>query len=168
MKTKAMQLLMAVLILFLMALSAQGEESGDIDVQVTVLKIEHSGGAEVLVPAEIIRPGDVLQYELVYKIKGQDKVLELLAQLPVPEGMEYVPNSAKPLKVLGSLDGIDFSAVPLPDKVTLVDGRELSENIPTVKYRTLGWAMRGLAPGDEFTVSARLKVNFIPAPNKAP
>lgn len=168
MKKKAMRLLMAVSVLFFMALPTQGEESGAIDVQLTVMKIASLQGKEVLTPAETIRPGDMLQYEIVYRIKGQDEVLELLAQLPIPEGMEYVPNSAKPPKVLVSLDGVDFSPLPLPDKFKLVDGQESPEKIPTVKYRTLGWAMRGLAPGDEFTVSARLKVDFIPAPSKTP
>ena len=165
MGNKGMRLLMVVAVLFFMTLPTQAEESGAIDVQLTVLKVEPAEGTqEVLVPAETIRPGDVLQYEIVYKIKGQNEVLELLAQFPIPEGMEYVLNSARPTKVLVSLNGIDFSPIPLPDKVKLVDGQEVREKIPVVKYRTLGWAMRGLAPGDEFTVSARLKVDFIPDP----
>lgn len=157
------RLLMTIVLFFLVSLPAQADESGAIDVQLNVMKIESTSGAEIFVPAETIRPGDVLQYEIVYKIKGEDEVLELLAQLPIPEGMEYVSGSANPAKVLASLDGIDFFPVPF----NLVDGKESQEKMPMMKYRILGWAMRGLAPGDEFKVSARLKVDFIPVPGKA-
>lgn len=166
MKIKVIRLLMVVTALFFMALPTQADESGVIGVQLTVKKIETVSGAETLVSAETIRPGDLLQYEIVYKIKGQDEVLELLAQLPIPIGMEYVPGTARPPKVLGSLNGVDFPSLPLPGTGKLVDGATL-EKIPAVKYRTLGWTIRGLAPGDEFTVSARLKVNFIPEPGNA-
>jgi len=166
MERRALRLFMAILVLFMMALPSPGSESGVIDVQLTVMKIESTAGGEVFVPAETIRPGDLLQYEIVYRIKGEDEVLELLAQLPIPEGMEYVPDSAQPPKVLGSLGGSDFSPLPLPGKNPLPSGPEPSMKIPPVKYRTLGWTMRGLAPGDEFTVSARLRVNFIPEGKK--
>lgn len=157
------RLLMAVALCLLVVFPTHADESPAIEVQLKVTKIELISGREVFVAAETIRPGDLLLYEIIYKIKGKDEVLELLAQLPIPEGMEYLPDSAQPSKVLASLDGIDFSPVPLTGKFKkLVDGKESLEDIPTVKYRALGWTMRGLAPGDEFAVSARLKVDFIP------
>lgn len=165
---KVMKLLVVVTALLFMALPTCGEDSGAIDVRLTVLKVEMvAGDQEVFVHAETIRPGDLLQYEIVYKVNGKDKVLELLAQLPIPEGMEYVANSARPAKVQASVDGKNFSPVPLQRRVKMVNGQELLEDIPTLDFCALGWPLRGLAPGDEVTVSARLKVNFIPEPGRA-
>lgn len=163
MKRKTLsRLFMPIILFFLVVLPINAEESGPIDVQLTILKVESAPGSEVLVPLVTIRPGDLLQYEIVYRVKGNDEVLELLAQLPIPDGMEYVPDSAKPQKVLASLDGVEFLPLPLPDKEKLADGQASFERIGAKKYRTLGWTMRGLAPGNEFTVSARFKVDFIP------
>jgi hypothetical protein len=169
MNGKALRLVTAASVFFLMVLPARGDESGAIDVKLTVQKMAFvAGREEVLSPAESIRPGDVLQYDLVYKIKGKDEVLELLAQLPIPPGMEYVSDSARPPKVRASLDGRDFSPVPLQRKIKGPNGQDSTEEIPAKEYRFLGWSMRGFAPGDEITVSARLKVNFIPEPGTTP
>lgn len=167
MKKKAMRLLLVFLVLFPMVLTTHAAEQDDIDVQLTVLKIEVVSGEEIFAPVAVIRPGDVLQYTLVYKIIGKDEILELLTQLPIPEGMEYVPDSARPSNVHASLDNNDFSPVPLQRTVKKINGQESREEIPAWAYRTLGWPMRGLAPGDEITVSARLRVNFIPEPSGA-
>lgn len=159
MKIKTMRLFMVVLVLFIMAIPSHGDDSAAIDVQLTIMKIETLSGKETLVIAQTIRPGDLLLYEIVYKIKGQDKVLELLAQLPIPVGMEYVTDSAQPPQVLGSLDGVDFLPFPVPGEGGRVG---MPKEISSAKCKMLGWTKRGLSPGDEFAVSARLKVDFIP------
>lgn len=146
----------------LIALTAQGEEPNPIDVQLTVLKVENSpAGLETLNQARTIHPGDILQYELLYRIKGTGKVLELLAQLPVPEGMEYMADTAQPTNVLVSRDGEDFLPLPLSRKGGNSGVAELPPETPLVEYRYLGWPLRGISPGEEAKVSARLKVNFV-------
>lgn len=164
MRKKLIGLMVVVSLPFFLALPTYGIESEEaINVALNVLKVERAaGGEEVFVGAETIRPGDVLQYQIVYKVMGKDEVLELLAQLPIPEGMEYIPDSARPAKVQASVEGKDFSPLPLQRRVKTADGQDSLEEIPPLSYRALGWPMRGLAPGDEVMVSARLRVNFIP------
>lgn len=161
---KRIKRLMVVSVLFLILLPAYGESQGDIDVQLTILKVESLAGKEILAPVATIKPGDVLKYELVYKVKGEDEVLELLAQLPIPEGMEYIPGTAKPAEVQASLDGNDFSPFPLQRKIITDKNPEALEEIPMAEIRYIGWLKRGLGPGEEVTVSAYLKVNFITVP----
>ena len=83
-------------------------------------------------------------------------VKQLAATLPVPNGMEYLPKTGAPQ--LASLDGKNFSPVPLKRRVRLADGREVLRDVPAGEYRWLRWTIGTLAPSQTRTVTARVRV----------
>lgn len=167
MKIRVGKLLLLLSLSFFVVVPALGAEQDAIEVVITVQKVEiQGGGEEVFAGAERVRPGDVIQYQILYRVRGKDEILELFAQLPIPDGMEYISDSAQPTGVQGSIDGKEFLPVPLQRQIESVKGGELLEAIPLAEYRFLGWPMRGLAPGDEVFVSARFRVNFISEESK--
>lgn len=121
-------------------------------------------GTEVLAPAEQARPGEVVEYQARYTNEGRDGVRQLIATLPIPNGMEYLPRTAMPAQVQASLDGSSFAAVPLRRKVRLADGREVMQEVPASEYRWLRWTLGSLAGNGAETVRARVRVgNAAPA-----
>lgn len=166
MKKTVDRLLLLTSLLAVVVMPSYGADEETIAVDLTVQKVEKFAEGEIFGNAESVRPGDLLQYQIIYKIRGKDEILELLAQLPIPEGMEYVSGSALPSAVQGSIDGKEFSPVPMQREIEAGKGEKSMEMIALPDYRILGWPMRGLAPGDEVRVSARFRVNFIPEERK--
>src|SRR5262245_54053284 len=56
-----------------------------------------SDGKEVLQLAERAMPGEVIQYDAIYKNQSKNGVRNLEPTLPIPRGLEYIPDSAKPV-----------------------------------------------------------------------
>ena len=72
-------------------------------------------GKEQLVAAGAVKPGDVLEYRASYTNKSAKPVKGLVASLPIPEGLEYLPGTAAPggEKVMAATKDGRFAAVPL-------------------------------------------------------
>jgi uncharacterized repeat protein (TIGR01451 family) len=121
-----------------------------------------SNGREVLAPGDKARPGEVVEYQALYTNVSTDGVRQLVATLPIPDGMEYLPSTAVPAQVQASLDGNSFAAVPLRRKVKLADGREVMRDVPTSEYRWLRWTLGSLEGNGQETVRARVRVNAAP------
>ena len=60
---------------------------------------------------------------------------KLVATLPIPEGLEYLPKTVRPAPALASLDGKTFAPMPLKRKVRLADGREVEREVAASEYR---------------------------------
>lgn len=110
--------------------------------------VKDERGRETLVEADTVKPNDVLEYRAVYKNVSTKPVKSVAANLPLPEGLEYMPGSAQPKK------GVQFApasgtygAEPLTRK--LPNGR--TENLPYNEYRQARWVFDELAPGAEAT-----------------
>src|SRR5690242_9689913 len=72
---------------------------GATDVKVTLKAqkvLRGSDGKEVLQAAERALPGEIIQYDAVYKNAGGKGVKHLQPTLPIPRGLEYLPDSANP------------------------------------------------------------------------
>ena len=116
-------------------------------------------GAEILVAAHEIYPGDVFEYRVVYRNTDVKPAMNVVATLPVPPvGLEYVPDSGSPKATQASVDGKTFAPVPLTRVVTLPDGREETRAVPLSEYRFLRWSLGDLDPGVSHNVSARLRL----------
>jgi uncharacterized repeat protein (TIGR01451 family) len=120
--------------------------------------VKDERGRETLVEADTVKPNDVLEYRAVYKNVSTKPVKSVAANLPLPEGLEYMPGSAQPKK------GVQFApasgtygAEPLTRK--LPNGR--TENLPYNEYRQARWVFDELAPGAEATVITRAKVESV-------
>lgn len=120
--------------------------------------VKDAQGKEKLVDADSVLPNDVVEYRAVYKNVSSAPVKQMAASLPLPEGLEYVPNSAKPAK------GVQFAPEskaygPEPLMRKLPDGR--IEKLPYADYRHIRWVVEELKPGAEVAVSARAKVEAV-------
>lgn len=131
---------------------------GDVTVTLHAARVTMANGREVLAPADQAKPGEVLQYRAVYTNTGKRDVRQLMATLPIPAGVEYLPTTAAPAAVLASLDGRTYAAVPLTRKERTADGREVIVEIPASEYRFLRWAVGQLPAKQTRTMTARMRV----------
>lgn len=125
--------------------------------------VKDAQGKEQLVAADSVKPGDVLEYTATYTNHTGKSVTGLVANLPIPEGLEYLPRSAKPGATLvkaATKDGA-FAAEPLARNV---NGK--SEPVPYNEYRSLRWTLGQLPANGVTAVTARAKVEVVvpPAP----
>jgi uncharacterized repeat protein (TIGR01451 family) len=129
--------------------------------------VKGTDGKEQLVAADTVRPGDVLEYRATYTNKSGKPVKGLLANLPIPEGLEYQANSAKPggkLVMVATKDG-RFAAEPLTRTVK----GEL-QPVPYNEYRTVRWSLGQLPASGSAEVAARARVETVslPPPKASP
>lgn len=125
--------------------------------------VKDAQGKEQLVAADSVKPGDVLEYTATYTNHTGKAVTGLVANLPIPEGLEYLPKTAKPgatLVKVATKDGA-FAAEPL---ARVVNGK--SEPVPYNEYRSLRWTLGQLPANGSAAVTARAKVETVvpPAP----
>ena len=120
--------------------------------------VKQADGSEALVPAQTVKPGDLLQYSTVYTNPTPRAVSRLVTNLPIPAGTEWVANGTLPSAVSASLDGKLFAPVPLMRKTRRADGQWVDVPVPLAEYRTLRWPEQQLAAGGSFTTTARVRV----------
>jgi uncharacterized repeat protein (TIGR01451 family) len=110
--------------------------------------------------ASLVLPGDVIEYRATYANHGAT-ALPVVATLPIPEGLEYVKESAKAknniLHTVAQKDA-QFSNEPLVQKVSTASGATLSQSVPYASYRYVRWDLGRLPPGNSIEVSVRAKV----------
>jgi uncharacterized repeat protein (TIGR01451 family) len=120
--------------------------------------VQATDGKEVLKVASHANPGEVIQYDAVYKNTSRNGVKDLKPTLPIPRGLEYLPDSAKPAPSQASVDGKSFAAIPLTRRVTSPTGEVKEEVVPVSEYRALRWEMGDLDAGKTLLVSARARI----------
>ncbi len=141
--------------LSLTALAQNGNLTSELKVWLVAMQ---ANGGETLRPADTVKPGDTLQYTAVYTNAGARPVSRLVANLPIPQGSEYVGASAVPAGALASLDGVAFAPEPLKRKVRQADGKLVDVPVPLAEYRALRWPEQQLAAGASLSTSARVRI----------
>lgn len=124
--------------------------------------VKAADGKEQLLDASSVKPGDVLEYRATYVNKTGKAVSGLVADLPIPEGLEYLPRSAKPGAALvkaATKDGV-YGAEPLTRKAA----NNKTEPVPYGDYRALRWTLGQLPAGGETAVTARARVEIVVPP----
>ena len=116
-------------------------------------------GKETSAPADKVKPGDLIEYQVKYTNKGGAPVSNLNVTLPIPKGLELVAQTELPRGAKASLDGVTFEPTPLKRTVKRADGTEVVELIPLNQYRALRWQVGQLAAGKTAVMSARAKVD---------
>ena len=58
--------------------------------------VKDASGQESLADAKTVKPGDIVEYRATYTNRDGRPVKGLLATLPIPVGMNYLPKTAKP------------------------------------------------------------------------
>ena len=131
--------------------------------------VKDANGAEQLQDASSVKPGDVIEYKATYTNNTGKAVTGLVADLPLPEGLEYLPKSAKPgasLVKAATKDGV-FAAEPLMRAGT---AGARAEAVPYGDYRALRWTLGQLPANGVTAVSARARVEVVipPEPKTSP
>ncbi len=136
-----------------------GLASAQVEVNLTAYQVRTGADQqERLITAESVAPGDVIEYQAVYSNPDPDAVQGVQATVPIPIGVEFIPDSAAPRQLKASLDGKTFEPVPLKRKKRLADGKVIEENVPYAEYRYVQWLISRLGKGEESTVKVRVKV----------
>ena len=134
----------------------------DVTIELTQVKVvKGADGKEQLIDAASVKPGDTIEYKAVYTNRSAKTVNGLTANLPIPEGLQYVPKSAKPGATLvkaATKDGV-YAAEPLTVKV----GAK-TEPVPYADYRALRWSLGSLPAKGVTAVTARATVQTYVAP----
>ena len=160
MKHKLMSFALALAVTLAAAFPLPAAAQGSVTVKLTGQKVARdANGKEKLESAETAKPGDIIEYQAVYRNKGKIAADDVLATIPVPLGTEYIPGSAKPAKVTASVDGKEYAPVPLKRKVTLPSGQTEMRPVPYEEYHSIRWKLKTLEPGKSATFSIRVKLS---------
>ena len=102
--------------------------AGDVPVSLSAHRVQvDTKGKETFTAGDEAKPGEIIEYRAVYHNAGSASVTGLVATLPIPRGMEYLPTTAKPGKAEASLDGTTFAPIPLTRRVKRADGTVVVE-----------------------------------------
>ena len=139
--------------------AAFGQSATDVVVTLKAQKVLRGpDGKESLKIADRAFPGEVIQYDALYKNQSKAGVKNLQPTLPIPQGLEYLPESANPAPTLASLDGKNFAPIPLKRSVKAPDGQMKEVSVPVSEYRALRWTLGDLDSGKTALVSARARL----------
>lgn len=133
-----------------------------VTVELTQAKVvKGADGKEQLLDAATVKPGDTIEYKATYTNRSGKPVTGLVANLPIPDGLQYVAKSAKPGATMvkaATKNGV-YAAEPLTVKV----GNK-TEPVPYAEYRMLRWNLGMLPANGEAAVTARATVQSYVAP----
>ena len=120
-------------------------------------------GKESFAPAAQVKPGDLIEYRLVYDNTGKDPASQLAVNGPVPKGTAYVTGSASsPVKheLKFSYDGgKSWVTTPPLRTVRAPDGKASERPAPVEEITNVEWLAREpLKPGGEQAYRYRVRV----------
>lgn len=130
----------------------------DVKVKLNSYKVVNKHNKERLVEAKSAKPGDLIEYQAIYQNYSKKSVAGVMAVLPIPSGMEFVPKTVKPKSMMVSLDGKTFSKPPLKQKISLPNGGIKYRLVSHAEYRFLRWKLGKIPAGKKRIVRARVKV----------
>jgi uncharacterized repeat protein (TIGR01451 family) len=152
-------ILFNVLAVLLVGTGASQTNAADLNINLVAQRVERKAdGSESLLPAAKAKPGDIIEYTAHYKNQSKGPITNVHPMLPIPEGMEYIPATARPAPAAASLDGKSFSAIPLKRKLKGPSGELLEQDVPASEYRALQWRVNELSAGKTAILSARVRV----------
>jgi uncharacterized repeat protein (TIGR01451 family) len=130
----------------------------EVKVVLTASKIVMVNGAEQRQSADKAKPGEIIEYVAEYRNTTKSSVSNVVATLPVPSGMEYLPDTAEPAQVMASTDDHNYAPVPLKRSVRGADGKMVEQQVPFSEYRSLRWNLGSITGEKTKVVKARMKV----------
>jgi len=130
----------------------------EVKVVLTASKVVLVNGKELKESGEKARPGEVIEYVAEYRNTSKAPVTNVVATLPVPAGMEFVPDTVQPLQVMASTDERNYAPLPLKRMVKGTDGKMVEQIVPYSEYRSLRWTLGEIQGGGSKIVKARMKV----------
>ena len=150
-------------------IAAQSSANSEpLEVKLVRSKVVLVDGKETLQGAAIAKPGEILEEVATYTNKSRSPLKNLEATLPIPANTELLLASVKPGNARASIDGSQFSALPLKRRVKQASGVEVEQPIPVAEYRYLRWYPGDLAAEKSLVFSARFRVLIDNAPAVSP
>jgi uncharacterized repeat protein (TIGR01451 family) len=138
--------------------AAQQKAAQPLETKIEQRKVVRAAdGAESLVAAEAVKPGDVIEYTVTYRNTGKAGLSKLEATLPIPSETELVAGSARPANAKASTDSRTFADMPLKRTVKR-NGVDVTEDVPLREYRALRWYPGDLAGEKSLSYTARVRV----------
>lgn len=137
--------------LLISSLGASLLRASDLAVSLEAFKVTRNpAGAEVLTLAEVAAPGEVIEYRAVCKNPTASGMGEVMAEVPVPDGLVWVASSDQPKATEARL--LDGRLVSLP--AVGEDGQPLSADL----VRAVRWKIERISAGESVVVSLRASV----------
>jgi uncharacterized repeat protein (TIGR01451 family) len=146
-----------------MAMLVVAPAFGQVTAEMSASKVVTEASKETKVSAKQAKPGDVIEYSVLYRNRDNAAARNVMATMPVPHGMEFLGQTASPAQVMASLDGSHFAPVPLMRKVKKADGTEVEQMVPFSEYRSLRWSLGELPANGSKSVSARMRILSVPS-----
>ena len=163
--TKRLHVNIAIALLFALGFpdaTAQRAVDDPLQIKLVRSKVVLERGREVKESATLAKPGDILEEVATYTNRSKAALKNLEATLPIPFNTELVMASVKPGNAKASVDGKEFSALPLVSRVRQPNGVDAEVAVPLSEYRYLRWYPGELLPGKPLSVSARFRVSNSP------
>ncbi len=148
----------AMLVALALAAPAQQKAASPLESKIEQRKVvRDAAGAESLVAADNVKPGDVIEYVATFRNTGKQPLARLEATLPIPANTEYLPGTARPANAKASVDGKSFGDLPLK-RVVKRAGADVEESVPAREYRYLRWFPGELGGDKAVSYTARVRV----------
>lgn len=163
--TKRLHASLAIALLFALGFpdaAAQRAVDDPLQIKLVRSKVVLDRGREVKESAALAKPGDVLEEVATYTNRSKAALKNQEATLPIPLNTELVMAGVKPGNAKASVDGKEFSALPLVSRVRQPNGVDAEMPVPLSEHRYVRWYPGELPPGKPLSVSARFKVSNRP------
>lgn len=147
----------------LMTAAAWAAPDVEIKVKAEKEKIVTKDGQKVkrLVPAKSFSPGEVIDYTILYRNKGNEPATGVVLNDPIPKGCVYIPGSASENgEVAFSIDGGKTYKKQslLTYEVRLPNGTVEKRTASPEDYTNIRWTINSIAPGENGKVHFQVRV----------
>lgn len=153
--------LKTLLVLTVLAMVFSLTAHAQVTAEMTASKIVAQGDKETRDAADKAKPGDVIEYRVVYKNAGKSPVKNVQGSLPVPIGMELLPQSPQPADVTATVEGTTYAKLPLKRIIVAADGKQKEVEIPIAEVRGIRWNLGQLQAGESREVVARMRLQSV-------
>lgn len=119
-------------------------------------------GEEEFTPAEMVGPGEIIEYRLHYENISDTALTEIMALGPIAEPTDYVPDSATATLLMTPQFSIDqgstFQVEPVVYRVELADGTVEEREATPDMYTHVRWHIAELKPQATTELRYRVRV----------
>ncbi len=163
MKFKSMILTATTLFLLLPSLAwAKPRVELKVEALKEVKSVENGKEVTRLLPADTVKPGQVLQYTIRYTNTGDEDATRVVVNNPIPKGTVYLAETAYGYgsKITFSADGGKTfgPADTLKVTVTRADGSKTTRKAMAAEYTHIRWVITKVPAGGSGSVGFKVRV----------
>jgi hypothetical protein len=139
--------------------TAEGKAQQSLELKLTHRRVDSVGDFPGRMNTGLfVTPNSVLEYKIEYRNPAKTQLKQIELVLPIPDGLELLPDSAQPNNAKASTDGKTFHILPLTRRKTDDQGQVREEVIPITEYRFLSWSITEVSPDSSGHVTASMRV----------